>query len=605
MHAKNPVDWYPWGPEALAKAKKENKVIFLSIGYSSCHWCHVMEHESFMDKEIATLLNAHFVCIKVDREERPDVDGIYMQSLHIFNQLTGNGRGGGWPLSMFLTPEGQPFFGGTYFPARDGDRGSSIGFLTLLGKIKDVWKEDAASIKKDAATITDVTKRSMEGALNVPKAIDAEFPSEIFAALENQYDPDHGGFGFNPTNPQQPKFPEPSNLQFLVDRIQRGGDDAEACRDMLTATLDHMAKGGIRDHLWGGFHRYSVDRFWHIPHFEKMLYDNGQLASVYSEAYALTKNPSYRQVVEEMVVFLRAEMTSDDGAFYTALDADSEGEEGKFYRWTKEELEEALPDEESRKLFFSVYGIDQAPNFEEEFYAPQLGKTMAAIAAEREVDEAALEEQLRPIRRKLFELRGKRERPLTDEKILTSWNGLMIRGLADAGRLLEKPEYIDHASAAAEFVLTSLQTEDGRLWRTYGKGAAKLNAYLNDYAFLSHGLIGLHQATGDQKWLDAARKLTDKQIELFWDEKGKGFYFTSDDHELLLARAKNPTDGAQPSGNSIAALNLIYLAKATDEATYREYAKETVEAMRGLNNDRYPHAAPLLGIAAAELTKEE
>jgi uncharacterized protein YyaL (SSP411 family) len=252
-------------------------------------------------------------------------------------------------------------------------------------------------------------------------------------------------------------------------------------------------------------------------------------------------------------------------------------------------------------LFFAIYGIDEAPNFEEEFYAPQLASTIAAVATERKVEESELEAQLRPIRRKLFELREKRQRPLTDQKILTSWNGLMIRGLADAGRILEKPEYLDHATAAADFILKSLQTEDGRLKRTYGKGEAKLNAYLNDYAFLSHGLIGLHMATGDDKWLAAAHKLTDKQIELFWDEKGKGFYFTSDDHELLLARAKNPTDGAQPSGNSIAALNLIYLAKATKEPVYREYAKETVEAMRGLNNDRFPHAAPLLGIAAAEL----
>jgi uncharacterized protein len=605
MHVKNPVDWYPWGPEALAKAKKENKVIFLSIGYSSCHWCHVMEHESFMDEEIAAFLNQHFVCIKVDREERPDIDGIYMQSLHIFNQLAQNRRGGGWPLSMFLTPEGQPFFGGTYFAARDGDRGPSMGFLTLIGKIKDVWKDDPVAIKKDAATITDFTKRSMEGVLNVPQPLDAEFPSEIYAALEQQFDADHGGFGFDPANPARPKFPEPSNLLFLVDRIQRGGDDAETCRKMLATSLDHMAQGGIRDHLWGGFHRYSVDRFWHIPHFEKMLYDNGQLATVYAEAYALNKTPSYRQVVEEMVVFLRAEMTSPEGAFYTALDADSEGEEGKFYRWTKEELEEALPNDESRELFFAVYDIDSPPNFEEEFYAPQLAKTMASIAEDRGVEEADLEKQLQPIRRKLFEIRAKRERPLTDEKILTSWNGLMIRGLADAGRLLEKPEYIDHAVAAADFVLKSLRTEDGRLQRTYAKGAAKLNAYLNDYAFLSYGLIGLHKATGDKKWLDAAREITDKQIDLFWDEKGKGFYFTSDDHELLLARAKNPTDGAQPSGNSIAALNLVYLAKAANEPSYREYAKETVEAMRGLNNDRYPSAAPLLGIATAELTAEE
>jgi uncharacterized protein YyaL (SSP411 family) len=562
-----------------------------------------MEHESFLDKEIAAFLNEHFVCIKVDREERPDVDGIYMQSLQIFNQLTGNGRGGGWPLSMFLTPEGQPFFGGTYFPARDGDRGPSRGFLSIIGLVEESWRKDPEAIRRDAVTITRIVKQSMEGKFVTPQTVDANFPEVIFESLEKQFDTEYGGFGFSAENPHRPKFPEPANLMFLVDRAKRGGDDADRAVKLLTITLDHMAMGGIRDHLGGGFHRYSVDRFWHIPHFEKMLYDNGQLASVYAEAYALTKNPSYRQVIEEMVSFLRREMTSDDGAFLTALDADSEGEEGKFYRWTKKELEQIIPIEE-QELFFAVYRIDEAPNFEGEYYAPQLPQTLAEIAAARNTSEEALEKRLKPLRDKLFAVRSRRERPLTDEKVLTSWNGLMIRGLADAGRIFEEPTYVEYATGAADFVLAELLTEDGRLQRTYAKGQAKLNAYLNDYAFLAHGLIGLHQATGKPQWLDAARKITDKQLELFWDKRGKGFFFTSNDHESLLARAKNPHDGAQPSGNSIAALNLLYLANATDEPSYRQYAKETVEAMAGLTAGM-PHAAPLLGIVAAELTAEK
>jgi hypothetical protein len=603
MHAENPVDWYPWGEAAFQKAKSEKKVIFLSIGYSSCHWCHVMEHESFVDKEIAAFLNKHFVCIKVDREERPDVDGIYMQSLQIFNQLTRNGRGGGWPLSMFLTPEGQPFFGGTYFPARDGDRGPSMGFLTTINRVEEAWRTDPEAIRGDAATITRFVKQATEGTLNELQTVDAAFPGVIFESLERQFDSEYGGFSFSADDPHRPKFPEPANLLFLIDRAQRGGDDSAKAVELLTTTLDHMAMGGIRDHLGGGFHRYSVDRFWHIPHFEKMLYDNGQLASVYAEAYALTKKPSYRQVIEEMMTFLKREMVSDDGAFLTALDADSEGEEGKFYRWTKEELERIIPDEDE-ELFFAVYRIDEEPNFEGEFYAPQLPQTLAEIAATRNTTEEALEQRLKPLRDKLFIVRSQRQRPLTDEKILTSWNGLMIRGLADSGRIFDRPDYVEMAVRAADFVLAELRTDEGRLQRTYGKGHAKLNAYLNDYAFLTYGLIGLHQATGEPRWLSAALEITDKQLELFWDESGKGFFFTSSDHESLLARAKNPHDGAQPSGNSIAAINLLYLAKATNEDSYRQYAKETVEAMAGLTK-QFPAAAPLLGVAAADLAGEQ
>ncbi|MFP6693183.1 MAG: thioredoxin domain-containing protein [Pirellulales bacterium] len=598
LHAHNPVDWYPWNEETLAKAKKENKIIFLSIGYSSCHWCHVMERESFMDEEIAAVLNKHFVCIKVDREERPDVDKIYMTALQVFNQLSRSGRGGGWPLSMFLTPAGQPFFGGTYFPARDGDRGVATGFMTLLTRVQEVWKRDPDSIRKDGTTLTRFTKLDLEGG-QLPS--DLKIDKKLLAAAQEQlgaqYDPKYGGFGFNPAVAQRPKFPEPSNLLFLIDRVKKTG--SEEAKAMLVGTLERMALGGIRDHLGGGFHRYSVDRFWQIPHFEKMLYDNGQLATVYTEAYLLTRREDFRRVLEEMLRFVLREMTSPEGGFYSALDAESEDVEGMFYRWEKAQVQKLLTADEF-KLFASVYGLDAAPNFEEHYFAPQLSRPFAETADDRKQTEAELEQQLAPIRKKLFDARARRERPLTDTKILTSWNGLMIRGFADAGRGLKDESYVAAARRAARFVLEKLRTDNGRLLRTYGQGRAKLNAYLNDYAFFIDGLIALHRATGDGQWLAAADQLMQKQLELFWDSKSGGFFFTSDDHETLLARAKNPIDGAQPSGNSVSAQNLLFLADALGKPVYRERAKATIRSFGGLL-ERSPAAATRMLVAVSDL----
>ena len=341
QHAHNPVDWYPWGDEALAKAKKEGKLIFLSVGYSSCHWCHVMERESFLDDEIAAYLNKHFVCIKVDREERPDIDSIYMTALQVYNQLAGTGRGGGWPMSMFLTPEAEPVFGGTYFPARDGDRGPSTGFLTLVKRVNEVWEKTPDRIREDGKTIVKYTKAELEAkrpAVLTP--IDEKLYESVQKELASQFDEKWGGFGYSEMNDNRPKFPEPSNLAYLIDRVQRSKD--EEAKRMLVATLEKMEMGGIRDHLGGGFHRYSTDRFWRIPHFEKMLYDNGQLAGIYAEAYRLTGREDFRRVCEEMCDCILREMTDENGGFYAAIDADSEDEEGKFYRWEKAEVQKLL-----------------------------------------------------------------------------------------------------------------------------------------------------------------------------------------------------------------------------------------------------------------------
>jgi uncharacterized protein YyaL (SSP411 family) len=602
LHAHNPVDWFPWGEEALARARRENKVIFLSVGYSSCHWCHVMERESFLDGEIAQYLNDHFVCIKVDREERPDIDAIYMSALQIYNQATGRGRGGGWPMSMFLTPDCKPFFGGTYFPARDGDRGNVTGFLTLIKRVHEHWSQQPARIREDAETLTRIVKAELDSRGQLPvEPPDARLVDRVLDALESRFDPEWGGFGYSAAEPRRPKFPEPSNLLFLIDRLRSAdvpAKEQQRARQMLEISLDRMAMGGIRDHVGGGFHRYSVDRFWHIPHFEKMLYDNGQLATVYTEAFLLTGRPDFRRVVEELLAFVERELTDSGGAFYAALDAESENEEGKFYRWEKSELDQ-LPAGAGRKLWEQWYGFDGEPNFEEKFHVPLLKRPWPEIVRAMGRSDEELEADLAPLRRELLAMRARRPRPLTDTKILTSWNGLMIRGFADASRGLNRPEYARAAERAANFVLKNLRNADGRLLRTYGQGQARLNAYLDDYAFFVDGLIALFRATGERQWLEAADDLTTRQIELYWDEARGGFFFTSDDHESLIARALDPVDGAEPSGNSVAAGNLLFLARELDKPAYREHARRTIQATAGILQSS-PAAAPRMAIALAE-----
>ncbi|MEL7499969.1 MAG: thioredoxin domain-containing protein [Planctomycetota bacterium] len=578
MHAHNPVNWHGWNEATLAKAKQENKPIFLSIGYSSCHWCHVMERESFLDDEIAKFLNQHFICIKVDREERPDVDEIYMNAL-----LQVQGRGG-WPLSMFLTPDARPFFGGTYWPARDGDRGATMGFLTIVQKVEEHYRLNRDLIEKDATKLTEATQKMLAGrtpAKGLP--IQKSWAEDAVDYLSQSYDPVYGGFRFSPGRPNIPKFPEPSNLFFLADRYNHPiaqsnpnePDDRREVRMMLEQTCERMMLGGIYDHVGGGFHRYSVDRYWAIPHFEKMLYDNGQLATVYAEAYAITKRDDFKRVTEGILEFVQSELTSDEGGFYSSLDAESEGEEGKFYRWKKSEIQAALEKEEYN-LFSKIYRINEPPNFEKEFYAPQLKQSLAKSAKELELTENELVAKLKPIRKKLFQIRSQRTRPLLDHKILTAWNGLMIRGFADAGRILKRPEYIETAAKAADFSLKHLVTAEGRVQRTYTDGEAKLNGYLIDYSCLIDGIIAIHRATGEQRWLDAAQKLQRKQDELFLDETNGGYFYTSSDHEVLIARSKQMNDGAMPSGNSISAANLYYLGKATGDQAWTKQAKRTV-----------------------------
>ena len=602
MHAHNPVNWYGWNEKALAKAKEENKLIFLSVGYSSCHWCHVMERESFYDEEIADFLNENFVCIKVDREERPDVDAIYMESLHVLNAMMKRRAGGGWPLSMFLTPDAKPFFGGTYFPARKGDRGARIGFFDIIKMIHGRWQATPDKFEKDAELITKYTRESLAGKNENQNAeLQQSWTTIAFETMEDRFDPEWGGFRFSPENPNIPKFPEPSNLFFLVDYLDRNPDNEKA-KTMLVKTCEKMMMGGIYDHLGGGFHRYSVDRYWAIPHFEKMLYDNGQLATVYSEVYQLTGRGEFKNVVDGILAWVQREMISEEGAFYSALDAESEGEEGKFYRWEKDELKNALSEDEFN-LFADIYGINKQPNFEKKYYAPQLGNLLSQSAKNKSLSLDDLESKLQPIRKKLFDIRDKRERPLLDNKILTSWNGMMIRGFADAGRVFKNPTYIEVAQKAAQFMVDKMIREDGRLWRTHTNGESKLNAYLDDYACLIDGLLALHRATEDDQWLKQAVKLQQKQDEIFWDEEQGGYFFTSADHEKLLVRSKKPGDGALPSGNSVASENLLYLASQTDQQDYREKAQKTVLSASYLL-ERMPTSAPRLLVTAQTLMQD-
>ena len=582
MHSHNPTNWYAWGPEAFAKAKKENKLVFLSIGYSSCYWCHVMERESFNNEEVAKILNDHFVCIKVDREERPDIDQIYMTALNV------QGRSGGWPLSMFLMSDGRPVVGGTYWPREDKKDGDevSFGFKTVLNKLNAAYKEDAKQFEKIADGLANATTRALEssvpGLAIVP--LNRDLIERIVEELKDEFDPDFGGFGNAGRAFRGTKFPMPPRLDFLLHVVERTKE--KKVLDHLTLTLDRMALGGIYDQLGGGFHRYSTERTWTIPHFEKMLYDNAQLVEVYSKAYRLTKKPLYRRVVAETLAYIDREMLSPEGAFYSSQDAETDHEEGRNYVWTPKELADALPIKAELEFVKKIYVSENKVNFEGKYHILRWSNTPDELAKELKMTETEMYAKLDPIRKKLFDIREKREKPFLNKIALTAWSGLMIAGYAEAGRTFNEPKYLRTAEKAASFVIKHQVTKEGRLLRTYGAAPgqqpkAAVNGYLEDYAFLTHGLLTLHEATKDKQWLDAARKLTETMLEFHGDKKLGGYYFTAHDAEKFFARSKDQYDGVQPAGNSLAARNLMRLSKLTGDAKYEKEAERTFKFFAG------------------------
>ena len=535
QHAHNPVDWFPWGDEAFAKAKKEGKLVFLSIGYSSCHWCHVMERESFSNEEVAKILNRDFVCIKVDREERPDIDHIYLTAL---NEM---GNRGGWPMSLFLTEEGKPIFGGTYWPREDKEiDGDTVhGFKSILKAVKDAHEKHGEDLEKRADEVAKLTNAALLGTARGVALVelDRELLTDAVDALKDEFDRQHGGFGNRAAKFRGSKFPIPPYLALLQSEAAR--TKSKDIDEVVQITLDHMARGGIYDQLGGGFHRYSTERTWTVPHFEKMIYDNAQLCEVYARAYRETKKPQYKRVLQQTLGFIAREMTSPDGGFYSALDADSDGEEGKFYVWTDKEIDALLTDKDEALLFKKVYGLNEAPNFESKYHILTLPRSLANVAIDMELTEEKLDAKLAGARQKLFEVRAKRVRPFLDTKILTAWNGEMIAGAALAGQALGDKKSIQMAEKAADFVLKNLRNKDGRLLRSYGaapgqKAEARLNAYLDDYAFLVHGLLSLHDVTGEKRWLDEAKALTDIMIQYHADKKAGAFFYTSNDHGGIL-----------------------------------------------------------------------
>lgn len=588
LHAHNPVDWYAWGPEAFEKARKEGKLIFLSVGYSSCYWCHVMERKVFMNDEIAKSLNDNYVCIKVDREERPDVDDIYMTALQVYYQAIGAPSGGGWPLSMFLTPDGKPVAGGTYFPPEDTEK--MMGFPTVLTRLTDLWTNKREQLEGNADVLANETRRVMRPKLSLkPVEVNDKLIAKTFEAVASSFDPDFGGVDFQPKRPDGPKFPTPAKLLFVQETLKRQ-PDADAA-ELLDLTLMQMACGGIRDHLGGGFHRYSVDRKWHVPHFEKMLYDQAQLADVYVNAYLATQKPLYKQVAEEILTFVEREMTSNEGGFYSALDAETNGIEGESYVWEAREIDNVLG--AAAVDFKEVYHVKDLADFEHGNVLRLSPKEVGSITGARA-------ERLALARQKLLAVRDQRPKVLRDEKVLASWNGLMIGAFARAGSLLNQPDFVRTAERGANFVLTNLRDPQGRLLRTHTAGKAKLNAYLDDYAFVIDGLLALHDATDDARWLKGARQLQDDQLKMFRDETGGGFFFTSHHHEELLARTKNCYDGVLPAGNSVSARNLIKLAKLTGDTRYQDEARTIIELFAS-NLEQSPRGLTVLALAASEL----
>ncbi len=565
QHAYNPVDWFPWCEEAFEKAKREDKPIFLSIGYSTCHWCHVMERESFEDEEIAKILNENFVSIKVDREERPDIDAVYMS---VCQMMTGSG---GWPLTVIMTPDKKPFFAGTYFP-KESLYGRP-GLKDILLRIAYLWKNQREKLLQAGEEVYKAlsaeARESYADALPDESAI-----HRAFAELYQNYDEIYGGFG------NAPKFPIPHNIMFLL-RYYRRTKNPKAL-EMALSTLKKMRLGGIWDHVGFGFHRYSTDRRWILPHFEKMLYDNALLMIAYTEAYQITRDDFFARTVEEIARYLTRDMQTEEGAFMSAEDADSEGEEGKFYTWSLEELERVLS-EEKLKLSVKIFNLEEEGNFYEEATRRKtgrnvlyIGRDLEEVAKELGMDEGELRQRLEEIRVKLFKAREERVRPLRDDKVLADWNGLAVGAFAKAGVALGREDFVEVARRCADFLLEKMITEEGNLLHRYKDGSAGIPAFLEDYAYLVWGLTELYFATFEGGYLERAFELTQRALELFWDEDNLGFFQTSPLHETVLVRKKEVYDGALPSGNSVMAYNLVRLGRLLSRRDIEEKARLTL-----------------------------
>ncbi len=575
QHARNPVDWYPWCEEAFELAEKENKPVFLSIGYSACHWCHVMERESFEREDVAEILNKYFVSVKVDREERPDIDDVYMTATSL---ITGRG---GWPNSLWLTTGKKPFYAGSYFPRED--TAGSLGFKSVLLRLAQVWENNRGQIEAQADKITAAMKEvSQASTLEARGQLNDELLEAATISISSGFDWLSGGFG------SAPKFPPHQILILFLTRCRKGA--GAAILPMTTKTLDAMASGGIYDHVGGGFHRYSTDSRWFVPHFEKMLYDNAQLARVYAEAYLITGSERYSRIARQTCDWVLREMTDDNGGFYSALDADSEGQEGKFYLWRYDELEEILGAERAKE-FADAYGFEEGGNFAEEATGEKTGANIAYLKTD---DRTA--QRLDVSRKMLLEARGKRIRPHLDDKILVNCNALMIAGLAFIGKNLSVPKYTEAAANAADFILQNMRT-GGRLAHSCRGGkTGDGGAYLDDYAFMADALLELYEATGETRHLDEAKELIETLIAHYQDARG-AFFNTADDQEKLLVRTADPYDKAIPSGNGAAAAVLIKLAKITGDPNYLDRATKILNTFLGFMEQAPPHTAALLTAA--------
>ncbi len=577
QHADNPVDWYPWGEEAFNKAKEEDKPIFLSIGYSTCHWCHVMEEESFKDSEVAEILNKYFVSIKVDREERPDIDRTYMKVAQL---LTGSG---GWPLTIIMTPDKKPFFAATYLPKHTSGR--LVGLLELLPKVHELWVKDRDELEDQANKIASALRGFQRS--EIGKEPNRDLLDRTFESLSRSYDKEFGGFG------SAPKFPLPQNLLFLMGYWKEFGNP-EALQ-MVTHTLQRMRMGGIYDQVGFGFHRYSTDRYWHIPHFEKMLYDQAMMLLLYVEAYRATKNEDFKEVALELIDYLKRALKAKEGAFYSAEDADSDGKEGKFYLFTIEEIREILNDE--AQFFIKVFSMKREGN-KEGVAVNGIGENvlymerpLRELSSELGIPIHKLKERIETLRERVFFEREKRTHPSKDTKILTDWNGLTIAALAKAGFTFNRPDIIKMAEAAANFILKRMFNRDGSIYHRYSAGEVKVRGFLDDYAFLSFGLLELYEATFKEDYLERVIALQDYLFENFWDNKMGGFFFTDKKQKEILVREKEVYDGPYPSGNSVEFLNLLKLYHMTGSPSYREKAELLAKAF-SKDLQKAPGAAP-------------